>query len=51
MLYGIGLIMLLLSAAFVGGSVLVPVGMALVGVGFMIVGRRPAHGTKANAKR
>ena len=51
MLYGIGLILLLLSAAFVGGSVLVPVGMALVGVGLMTIGRRPAHGTKANAKR
>lgn len=40
MLYGIGLILLLLSASFVGGSVLVPVAMAAAGLGLMRLGRR-----------
>lgn len=40
MLYGIGLILLLLSASFVGGSVIVPVTMAAVGIGLMWFGRR-----------
>lgn len=40
MLYGIGLILLLLSASFVGGSVFVPVTMAAVGLGLMMLGRR-----------
>lgn len=43
MLYGLGLILLLMSTAFVGGSVLVPVVMALVGMGLMSVGRRPTN--------
>ena len=40
MLYGIGLILLLLSASFVGGSVIVPATMAAVGIGLMWLGRR-----------
>ena len=40
MLYGIGVILILVSAAFCGGSVLVPVTMAAVGVVLMRLGRR-----------
>ena len=40
MLYGIGLILLLLSASFVGGSVIVPATMAAVGIGLIWLGRR-----------
>jgi len=41
MLYVIGIILLLVSGAFVGGSALVPIAMAIVGMGLMSVGRRP----------
>ena len=41
MLYVIGLILLLLSVGFVGGSALVPIAMAIMGMGLMSVGRRP----------
>ena len=51
MLYGIGLIMLLLSAAFVGGSVLVPAAMAAIGIVFMRLGRRFDNGTEKNTER
>lgn len=40
MLYGIGLILLLLSGAFVGGSAVVPVAMATIGLGLMVLGGR-----------
>ena len=40
MLYGIGLILLLLSASFVGGSAIVPATMAAAGLGLMMLGRR-----------
>ena len=46
MLYGLGLILLLLSGAFVGGSVLVPMTMAVVGVGLMSIGGRSNDGKK-----
>lgn len=46
MLYGIGLILLLMSSAFVGGSALVPVTMAAVGIALMKVGRRPSDDKK-----
>lgn len=51
MLYGIGLIILLLSASFVGGSVVVPVAMALVGIALMKIGRRANDGKYADTKR
>lgn len=51
MLYGIGLMVLLLSASFVGGTVIVPVAMALVGIVLMKLGRRPSDGKYANTKR
>lgn len=51
MLYGIGLIILLLSASFVGGSVIVPMTMAFVGIALMSLGRRASNGKYKNAKR
>lgn len=43
MLYGLGLILLLVSTAFVGGSVAIPLAMAVTGIALMKVGRRPEH--------
>ena len=51
MLYGIGILILLLSASFVGGSVVVPASMALVGLVLMTFGRRSRDGKYANTKR
>ena len=51
MLYGIGLIILLLSASFVGGSVLVPIAVAIIGISLMMFGRRPANGKQTEPKR
>lgn len=44
MLYGIGLILLLMSGAFVGGSVVVPVTIASVGFVLMVLGGRSENG-------
>ena len=44
MLYEIGVMVILLSAAFCGGSVLVPVTMAAVGIALMRLGRRTDNG-------
>ena len=46
MLYGLGMILLLLSVGFVGGSVWVPVAIAALGMGLMSFGRRPSNGKK-----
>ena len=51
MLYGIGLMMILLSAAFCGGSVLVPVTMAAIGTALMFVGRRTVNGNDTDTER
>ena len=51
MLYGIGMMLLLLSAAFVGGSALVPGMIAGLGIGLMTIGRRNDNGTKKNTER
>lgn len=51
MLYGIGLVMLLLSASFVGGSVIVPAAMVGIGIIFMGLGRRFDNGTEKNTER
>ena len=51
MLYEIGLILILVSAAFCGGSVLVPVTMAAVGISLMYVGRREHNGNYTDTKR
>ena len=50
MLYGLGIILLLLSAAFVGGSVAIPVAIAGTGIVLMNLGRRTTNG-KENAER
>lgn len=46
MLYGLGMILLLLSVGFVGGSVWVPMAIATLGMGLMSIGRRPRNGKK-----
>lgn len=51
MLYGIGLMLLLLSASFVGGSVIVPVLIALAGIVLMRLGKGASNGKYANTKR
>lgn len=51
MLYEIGLILILVSAAFCGGSVLVPVTMAAVGISLMKVGRRTQDGNNTDTER
>ena len=51
MLYGIGLILVLLSASFVGGSFLVPMIIAAIGATLMIVGMEVRDGKKANTAR
>ena len=42
MLYLMGLMILLLSASFVGGSAIVPITMAVTGFTLMTIGRRPS---------
>ena len=51
MLYEIGLILILVSAAFCGGSVLVPVTIAAIGTALMFVGRREHNGNNTDAER
>ncbi len=51
MLYEIGVIMILLSCVFCGGSVLVPVTIAAIGTALMFVGRREHNGNNTNAER
>ena len=51
MLYEIGVIMILLSCVFCGGSVLVPATMAVVGTVLMVVGRRTDNGNEADTER
>lgn len=46
MLYGLGMILLLMSVAFAGGSAAVPIAIATVGIVLMSVGRRPSNGKK-----
>lgn len=43
MLYGLGIVLLLMSGAFVGGSTIVPVAVAALGIGLMMAGRRPTN--------
>ncbi len=50
MLYGIGLMLLLISASFVGGSIAVPMAIAGMGIVLMSLGRRATNGKK-NAER
>lgn len=51
MLYEVGVIILFLSAAFCGGSPLVPIVIALVGVALMFVGRRTRNGNNTDTER
>ena len=51
MLYEIGVIMILLSCVFCGGSVLVPVTIAAVGMVLMFVGRRADNGKYTDTER
>lgn len=51
MLYGIGLILLLVSASVVGGSAIVPMAIAFIGIALMGFGRRTDNGTEKNPKR
>ena len=51
MLYEIGVIMILLSCAVCGGSVLVPVTIAAIGIALMKVGRREHNGNNTDAER
>ena len=44
MLYEVGVMIVFLSAAFCGGSVLVPVTIAAIGVALMRLGRRTDNG-------
>lgn len=44
MLYGLGIVLLLMSGAFAGGSTLVPVAVAALGIGLMMMGRKPEGG-------
>lgn len=46
MLYGLGVILLLLSVGFVGGSIWAPMAIAALGMGLISIGRRPRHGKK-----
>lgn len=50
MLYGLGIILLLLSAAFAGGSVAIPVAIAGIGIVLMSLGRRASNGKKNTAR-
>lgn len=50
MLYGLGIVLLLMSAAFVGGSAAVPVAIAGTGIVLMNLGRRASNGKKNTAR-
>lgn len=43
MLYGLGIVLLLLSVGFVGGSVAVPVAVASTGIVLMMVGKESTN--------
>lgn len=44
MLYGLGFIILLLSTCVVSESVLVPLGVAVIGIGLMMLGKERGNG-------
>ena len=50
-MYEVGVIMILLSCAFCGGSVLVPATIAAVGAALMFVGRRRHNGNNTDTER
>ena len=51
MLYEVGVMIVFLSAAFCGGSVLVPVTIAAIGTLLMFVGRRRHNGNNTDTER
>ena len=51
MLYGIGVMLILLSTAFCGGSALVPNVIAAVGLVLVLIGRRSRNGNNADTER
>ena len=51
MLYGIGVMLVFFSAAFCGGSILVPVTIATVGAVLMCMGKETHDGKTTNTKR
>lgn len=51
MLFGLGFIILLLSACVVSESVLVPVFVALIGIGLMAIGNKREENGNGNGRR
>lgn len=51
MLYEIGVLIIFLSCAFCGGSVLVPITMAAIGAALMCVGRRRRNDNNTDTER
>lgn len=51
MLYEIGVIMILLSCVFCGGSVLVPVTIAAIGIALMKAGKGEHNGNSTDTER
>lgn len=51
MLYGIGMTLVFVSAAFCEGAVLVPLTMVAIGVALMIIGRRTDNGKSETGNR
>ena len=51
MLYEIGVIMILLSCVFCGGSVLVPVTIAAIGIALMKAGKGEHNGNNTDTER
>ena len=51
MLYGIGVMLVFFSAAFCGGSILVPVTIAAVGAVLMCMGKEKYDGSDTDTER
>lgn len=51
MLYEVGILVMMLSCAFCGGSVWVPNVIALVGLTLMLIGRRKHNGKHTDTER
>lgn len=51
MLYEIGVMLVFLSVAFCGGSVVIPMAIAGIGVGLMYLERRNGNDSKENTER
>ena len=51
MLYGLGFVILLLSACVVSESVIVPAIVALIGIGLMAIGNKREENGNGNGRR